>query len=106
MRADRAVLHVLISIDISHRVFSHASTEVSRVFIFFHMYYFVYEAPATVCDVCLSNNTGLSDRMGEGKDICHPQHRSGAWKESKAWYSTTGSLSYVFGSVDMHSTGP
>lgn len=88
VRADRAVLHVLISIDISHRVFSHASTEVSLIFIFFHIYYFVYEAP----DLCLSNNIGLSDRMGEGKHICHSQHRSGAWKESNAWYSITDSL--------------
>lgn len=37
VRADRAVLHVLISIDISHRVFSHASTEVSLIFILSHI---------------------------------------------------------------------
>lgn len=37
VRADRAVLHVLISIDISHRVFSHASTEVSPIFILSHI---------------------------------------------------------------------
>lgn len=37
VRADRAVLHVLISIDISHRVFSHASTEVSPILILSHI---------------------------------------------------------------------
>lgn len=71
VRADRAVLHVLISIDISHRVFSHASTEVSLIFILSHVYY-VDKAPATVCDPCQSNNTGLPDRLGEGEEYLSP----------------------------------
>lgn len=37
VKADRAVLHVLISTDISHRVYSHASTEVSLIFILSQM---------------------------------------------------------------------
>lgn len=33
VKAGRAVLHVLINTDISNRVFNHASTEVSLIFI-------------------------------------------------------------------------
>lgn len=58
------------------------------MFLFFHIYYSVDKGPATVCDLCLGNNTGLSGRLGEGKGIfVTPQHRSGAFKESIAWHS-------------------
>lgn len=57
-----------------------------------HTHHTADKAAATVCGPCLSNNTGLSDKLcvwgQEGGLFVTPQHSIAAEKESVAWEHT------------------